>query len=332
MGWCYHIAPVVVLLPSIFLTSYTVFFVYLQAEHNIGKRLRGNIFMLTRSPQTEVTIETLTDSPANVHIDSSPRLEFVHITKTGGSAIEKVGAQHGIIWGACHYMNISDVGCYGAHVPYTAPNYQSYALTSPWHSPPKILKQRVNSSLYPYEGAELFTVVRNPYGRAMSEFYCPWIGYKGKDKNDPDVMNKWIGNMTERLEKVLLQYNAKNPKSRPKVQGPHLNEDPWNLAQKHFINQAEYVYDGDKQVIKNIVHYENLSNEFGEVMKKYNLNIVLPGKKYGGVYTNDEDKLTYLHLYPETIAVINKYAAQDFEKFGYEMVEKFDEDADYSLV
>ena len=41
-------------------------------------------------------------------------LEFVHITKTGGSAIEKAGSQIGIIWGACHFMdNVPEVGCFG---------------------------------------------------------------------------------------------------------------------------------------------------------------------------------------------------------------------------
>ena len=105
---------------------------------------------------------------------SKTRLEFVHITKTGGSAIEKAGAEEGIIWGACHYMNIPDVGCSKADLLYNAPNYQSYAKTSPWHTPPKILKTQYTANDNPYTGAELFAVIRNPYDRVISEYYCPW--------------------------------------------------------------------------------------------------------------------------------------------------------------
>ncbi|GFH51828.1 hypothetical protein CTEN210_08303 [Chaetoceros tenuissimus] len=126
------------------------------------------------------------------------RLEFVHITKTGGSAVEKVGAGEGIIWGACHYMNLTEVGCDKADIEYIAPNYQSYALTSPWHTPPKLLKKYVETAQYPYTDAELFVVIRNPYDRIISEYYCPWLGFqakyrknvkKDKDPNDPVNLN-----------------------------------------------------------------------------------------------------------------------------------------------
>ena len=33
------------------------------------------------------------------------RLEFVHITKTAGSSIEKAATQQGINWGACKFLS-----------------------------------------------------------------------------------------------------------------------------------------------------------------------------------------------------------------------------------
>jgi hypothetical protein len=110
------------------------------------------------------------------------RLEFVHITKTGGSIIESVGYKYGILWGACHYMSIKAVECDGPDINYTAPDFKSYRLQSPWHTPPKILRQYVNDATapfdqYPYHDADLFTVVRNPYDRIVSEYYCPWQGF-----------------------------------------------------------------------------------------------------------------------------------------------------------
>jgi hypothetical protein len=268
------------------------------------------------------------------------RLEFVHITKTGGSAIEKAGSEAGIIWGACHFMNITDVGCFNPDIPYIAPNYQSYAKTSPWHTPPKIIKRQFDNSRNPYIGSELFAVVRNPYSRVISEYYCPWLGFQpkfrkntvhAKDPNDPKIMNYWVKQMVIKLEKSLNDYSNIEPGKRPKQQWKGKNEDPYNLAQKHYVNQAEYVFDGDKQVIKHVVHYEDLSEEFHLLMNQYDLDVKLAPKESGGTYTNNEKKLTYLDLDKESIAIINRYAAKDFDMLGYEMTDSFDSDVNYSL-
>ena len=261
------------------------------------------------------------------------RLEFVHITKTGGSAIEKIAAQHGIIWGACHYMNISEVGCSKADLDYKAPDYQSYVKTSPWHTPPKILKTQYSTNQNPYTDADLFAVVRNPYDRVISEYYCPWTGFQPKfrkntkhekDPNDPKIMNHWVKNMVKKLEKSLNDYNRIIPVDRPKEQAKGVNEDPYDLAQKHYVNQAEYIFDGKEQVVKNLVYYEDLSNEFSELMLEYRLDFKLPPKDTSGTYTNSEKKLTYLDLDEESIEIINRYAKKDFEMLGYQMVNKFD--------
>lgn len=276
---------------------------------------------------------------ANTLMPSTRRLEFVHITKTGGSAIEKAGADKGIIWGACHYMNITDVGCDNADLPYVAPDFQSYALTSPWHTPPKVLKTQQTPS--PYTGdADLFAVVRNPYDRVLSEYYCPWVGFQPKfrkntkhekDPNDPNIMNYWVKDMVTKLEKSLNEYASTSPNDRPKKQAKGVNEDPYNLAQKHYVNQVEYIFDGDEQVVKNIVYYEDLTKEFDLLMKKYGLDVQIPPKGSSGTYTNQEKKLTYRDLDEESIAAINRFAAKDFELLRYKKVDRFQPDDNYIL-
>ena len=238
-------------------------------------------------------------------------------------------------------MNITELGCMAADLPYEAPDYQSYALTSPWHTPPKLLKKYVKNDQYPYNDADLFVVIRNPYSRVLSEYYCPWLGFQPKyrkntkhekDPNDPKIMNAWVRDMVTRLDAATEQFSHRNHGNEiPKKQARGVNEDEEILAQKHYLNQAEYVYDGDKVIVKNIVHYENLSTEFDALMKKYGIPTSLPSKEKAGAYTEKNKKLTHRDLDPETIAIINKFAKPDFEKFGYQMVDKFEDGDGYSL-
>ena len=82
--------------------------------------------------------------------------------------------------------------------------------------------------------------------------------------------------------------------------------------------------------MKNVVHYENLSSEFDALMKKYDINVTLPSKEEGVYSDAKKSRLSYTDLDPEAIALINAFAKVDFEKFGYQMVEKqFEEN--YSL-
>lgn len=271
------------------------------------------------------------------------KLEFVHITKTGGSAIEKAAALMDINWGSCHYMEFDEVGCMTPDLPYEAPEFQSYAQTSPWHTPPKLLYSYVDESHSPYVNSDLFAVIRNPYDRVVSEYYCPWMGFQAKynksinhDKNphDPVNLNWWVKDMVTRLEEQLNEFKSTKIEDRPKEQRKGLNEDERLLAQKHYINQAEYVFDGDVQIIMNIVHYENLQTEFDALMERYGLDLKLPSKKESGVYASEASesgRLTYRDLDPEAIAIVNRYARADFDRFGYKMVQVFTTGIDYDL-
>ena len=263
------------------------------------------------------------------------RLEFVHITKTGGSAIEKAGAMNEIIWGACHYMEFEEVGCTKPDLPYISPEYQSYALTSPWHTPPKLLQQYVSADQYPYDDADLFVVVRNPYDRILSEYYCPWMGFHqkyDKDPNEPVHLNWWVKYTITKLSDQVDEFQKVDPSDRPKVQQKYVSEDPRLLAQKHYVNQAEYVFDGENRVVKNVVHYEHLQEEFNVLMKKYGMNITIPPKHESGVYTSDhgDKRLTFMDLNEASVKIINDYAKADFERLGYKMVDKFEEGIEYN--
>lgn len=72
--------------------------------------------------------------------------QFVHVPKTGGTAVEDAGRAAGLRWG-----RLADFG------PCAVPG------TSHWHHPP---------ALHPevYAGHRLFAVVREPYARLVSDF------------------------------------------------------------------------------------------------------------------------------------------------------------------
>ena len=77
-----------------------------------------------------------TNQIKNIQDDSFPRpcLTFVHITKTGGTAIENLAARYGIAWGLCTFTTkhfFSKPVCLG--LPPHGIHYK--AFTAPWHDP-----------------------------------------------------------------------------------------------------------------------------------------------------------------------------------------------------
>ena len=81
-------------------------------------------------------------------------LEFIHITKTGGTSIENWGIENNIKWG---FKNRNFLNKY----KYTNSNKISWR--SKWHVPPSFFSNN------PYKNKVTFTVVRNPYTRIISE-------------------------------------------------------------------------------------------------------------------------------------------------------------------
>ena len=77
-------------------------------------------------------------------------LKFVHITKTGGTAIENAGHAAGIEWGRFH---------------------KEYGF---WHA---LFSKKPQELRDKYDW---FAVVRNPYDRVLSEFHCKWGGVGSK--------------------------------------------------------------------------------------------------------------------------------------------------------
>lgn len=106
-------------------------------------------------------------------------LKFIHITKTGGTSIEKCALEKNILWGKYH---------------------KEYGLD---HH--EIFNNISNEIKIKYDW---FTIVRDPYTRIISEFHCPFFGHNSlfynKNNNikfDKNDFNQWI------KERIINRFN-----------------------------------------------------------------------------------------------------------------------------
>ena len=230
--------------------------------------------------------------------------EFVHITKTGGSAIEFAASRAGIAWGSCKFMrkfncvhpNLTGVPIINNRaMSRKVSALHSYYRESPltWHIPHHFFHTPIWNPAIP-----TFTVVRHPYSRAVSFYYCKWNGYKGNGNiSSPAVLNDW-------LQRILPTVATKSTVG--------------------LLPQHVYVLDGDKRMVDYILHFETLDQDFRTLMQKYHLGdkIHLPpmGQVNQGRYStqNNSSRLTERDLTPKTLAMIDAIFGAEFFLFGYQ--------------
>lgn len=194
------------------------------------------------------------------------KLKFFHISKTGGTTVERFGAKYGFKWGRedRQYLDTLELIKY---IPYR------------WHAPIRYFKAP------PYK-CDTFTIIRNPYDRCISEYYCPYIGcgvVNGVKKMD---INKWL--------KIQLAKDF-----------------------EHFIPQYLYVFDSKfNKIITHVLKYENFPNNFNDLM----LSKLKIDDRIGMKQQSEECKVNVTDFTEETIDLINKKYYHDFRLFGYNML------------
>lgn len=182
-------------------------------------------------------------------------LKFIHITKCAGTTIEDLAKEKGIYWGRYD---------------------KEYGW---WH---EIFCKKGKDLKDKYDW---FMIVRNPYDRILSEYYCRWGGEGKRDNFTKEEFNKFL------IKKISKRS-----------QNGH-----------HYTEQYKYL-DNDCNI--KILKYENLEEEFNNLMVRYNIDLKL--NKHSN--KSGEKKFSVSDFSSELVRMINVVYKNDFSNFGYDMI------------
>lgn len=221
------------------------------------------------------------------------KLQFSHITKTGGSSLELSAKDYDIHWGLHNkplWKNVSE----NAKV-----NHRE-----PWHTPLSFADDKyIEEVLRQYE---FFTIVRNPYTRAVSEYFCLFGSRSGfkKDKirsSDINVFNKNMQQGLQTIKNIIFdKHSLKNA--------------------THWQQQHLYIFKNGDHIIKpsNIIKYELYSKELNKLFDNYQLPI--KSVKHHVSSEMCKHRFTFEHLSKENINLINEIYYEDFILLDYKLL------------
>jgi hypothetical protein len=193
-------------------------------------------------------------------------LKFIHVTKCAGTYIENIGIEHGYKWGRFH---------------------REYGW---WHKRFPEVNHTIKRKY------DWFCIVRNPYERMLSEYYCQWGGIGTKNiKHTVEEFNKYL--------KVKIRSEAS------KIKGHHYT------PQFQYIDYNEHIY---------VIKLEEMKIKLLKLFQKYDINIPITDSKRVNSKgdKNNSCKFTVDDFDNELISLINTVYEKDFLTFGYDMKNK----------
>lgn len=278
-------------------------------------------------PSKPVDVVTDEFTEAYPPFNASKALEFVHITKTGGTSIEAAAAKAGVAWGVCKFFRDKDCAPPANHSN-ASPIYDRNAWACnmtgvvPWHCPPNRFKDRDM-----YSGSNTFAVVRNPYDRILSEYYWAHSFHRpSPNLNTAKGLNGWIQNQLDDVEKKgscvfghckCFRSHSCCHDYRSCILSIARTQHVTLLSEKG-IPMSTFTHQNGEQTIDHILHLENITDGLPVLLHQYGLG------KIETMHTKTRIESATLGIDSftnETIQRINLWARLDFEYFGYEMMQ-----------
>lgn len=212
-------------------------------------------------------------------------LDFLHITKTGGSAIEAWGHKRGLRWGRFRK------GLDGT----LRPPHGDKIRMERHHCPPQFFETD------PFSGQDVFAVCRHPFTRAISEFRCPWKGFCAPARSAEAQARRAAATAAD-LNAWLMAKERRGAMRPPFKSG-------------HLIPQVNYFFDGARRRIpqNRMLRYEQLEQDFELLCKEYGLPYApLPRVNASSMPHFDAEDLE-----PATKDMLRAVYALDFSFLGY---------------
>lgn len=165
-------------------------------------------------------------------------INFIHIPKNAGTAIEEAGHASSILWGK-HSMN---------GLQYM----EGKKICVKWHVPPQYLEDE--AMLTRYRNSDNFCVVRHPFDRAVSEYLyllgVPWgSNFSNYLYEEPECtpagLNHFLRREIEEMEASPFRLDC------------------------HMLPQSKYVWGDDgHQWCNTVLRMDNLSKSFNSLMEE----------------------------------------------------------------
>lgn len=212
-----------------------------------------------------------------------------------------------------------------------------------WHYPPSIIKQiqkeymdkmNINDVIIdPYQDCDLFVIIRNPYDRIVSAYYH-WetMRHPIETLNSDGLMNRLIGESLDAVERDHYLYRGAHyiPQydfvydNTPEGLISHRNDHDDGTStgtgsiHKNCPNASTIYYlPKHRKIVKHVIQYENLKEDFEKLMKLYQLNVTLSDKASSKRKKHGKATLTKFDISAENRKRIEAYYANDFAAFGF---------------
>ena len=196
---------------------------------------------------------------------------FIHIPKTGGTVIEN------------QLKKIYEESLFNQNRTLLDPPYNKIYLQHQFYTTIYKFKDKLDVN---FDNIKIFSVVRNPYDRIMSDLF--WWKKIEKDFTSEEV------------------YNV--------IKNQYLDKD--NLD-NHNMPQYKFITDNNCELIKNIKLFktETLNESNDELNNFLGFNINIKKKDVNKDYSK--------YLNKESIYLINNFYKKDFELFNYKFKSAF---------